>query len=184
MRQPELYFNWTKGGMLFFNDMRKFGWIKLLRTRQIVESSPVKELGPDALTVSCEYFVRLFQKRQKNIKACLLDQSIIAGCGNIYADEALWSSKIHPQQPAANLKKSELSRLWQELQRVLKHSIEQGGTSSKNYINSLGMKGNYLKYINVYQKTGQPCKRCQTNIKRIVVASRGTHICESCQSKS
>ena len=179
----KVIFYFDKDGILFFNDVRSFGWVKLLPTQQVEVNNPVNKLGVDALVISKQEFVRLLQKRLKNIKACLLDQTIIAGCGNIYADESLWLSCIHPQQSAISLKKNQLLCLRKNLQQVLKQSIKQGGSSSKNYINVFGEKGNYLANANVYQKTNQPCKRCKNSIKRIVVAGRGTHICELCQLK-
>ena len=167
--------------MLYYNDVRKFGWVRLLPTVTLDDVDFLKKLGPDALTVSQEDFLTLFKKRQKNIKACLLDQTIVAGCGNIYADESLWMSQIHPSTKASSLKPEQLLDLHKNLVEVLELSIAQGGSSNKNYVDAEGNKGSYLEFANVYQRAGEPCNRCGTDIKRIVVAGRGTHYCPVCQ---
>ena len=166
---------------LFFNDMRKFGWIKILSTELVQKAEMISKLGPDALKVSSKKFVQLFCNRRKSIKACLLDQAIIAGCGNIYADESLWLSGIHPRTAACALSQEKLQDLRKQLQSVLRLSIAQGGSSSRNYVNAFGESGSYLDFVKVYQRTGQPCISCQTAIERIVVAGRGTHVCPKCQ---
>ncbi|MEM6997582.1 MAG: bifunctional DNA-formamidopyrimidine glycosylase/DNA-(apurinic or apyrimidinic site) lyase [Patescibacteria group bacterium] len=170
--------------MLFFNDVRKFGWVRLLPTATLDEVNFLKKLGPDALSVDVAEFVKLFKVRKKSIKACLLDQTIVAGCGNIYADEALWMSQIHPSTKANNLSKKKLTELHANLQDVLRLSIQKGGSSNKNYVNAEGRQGSYLDFANVYQRADEACNRCGDTIKRIVVAGRGTHICESCQRKA
>ena len=167
--------------VLFFNDMRKFGWIKILPTESVHKAEMISKLGPDALAVSSKRFVQCLYRRKKLIKACLLDQTIIAGCGNIYADESLWLSGIHPRTAACELGQEKLQDLRKQLQSVLRLSIAQGGSSSRNYVNAFGEKGSYLDFVKVYQRTGQPCIDCQTTIERIVVAGRGTHICPNCQ---
>ena len=166
---------------LFFNDMRKFGWIKIMPTQLLKELEIIGKLGPDALDISDTKFVQILQKRKKSIKACLLDQTIIAGCGNIYADESLWLSEIHPRTPANQIREGKLKNLNKQLKSVLKLSIKLGGSSSRNYVNALGERGSYLDFVKVYQRTGQPCARCSKEIERIVVAGRGTHICPKCQ---
>ena len=168
---------------LFFNDMRKFGWIKILPTQLAYEVEPISKLGPDALKISSAEFVQLFRRRNKSIKACLLDQTIIAGCGNIYADESLWLSGIHPSTLASRIGEEKLRDLHEQLRAVLKLSIRRGGSSSRNYVNALGERGSYLDFVKVYQRTGQPCLNCSTEIERIVVAGRGTHICPNCQRR-
>ena len=166
---------------LFFNDLRKFGWIQMFSTKDIEQTGYISNLGPDALEISNKEFVQAICNRHKSIKACLLDQTIIAGCGNIYADESLWLSKIHPKTPASKLKPKQGTILCKQLQNVLKLGLHHGGSSIKNYVNAKGEKGGFLDFANVYQRNGLPCKRCQNKINRIIVASRGTHICEVCQ---
>lgn len=174
-------FEFDNGHKLFFNDQRKFGWVRLLPTLEIHEINFMKSLGPDAMSITPSEFVARFGTRQKAIKACLLDQTLMAGCGNIYADEALWMSRIHPRTSARKLSKAKLQELHKNLQTVMSLSIDQGGSSNKNYVNARGEKGNYLKFANAYGRKDLPCNRCGTDIQRIVVAGRGTHVCPKCQ---
>lgn len=169
-------------GRLFFNDGRRFGWVRLLPTALVDESEPVASLGPDALTITTGQLAARLSGRRRGIKACLLDQTILAGCGNIYADESLWRSRIDPRTPANQLTARQVGQLRSNLQRVFWLSIDQGGSSSRNYINAEGRRGDYLsKFGKVYGRAGQPCHRCRQPIERIVVASRGTHWCPNCQ---
>ena len=180
-KTTRVIFSLDKQAFLFFNDLRKFGWIKILPTSLINQADFISKLGPDALKVSDKEFVHRLSTRQKSIKACLLDQTIISGCGNIYADESLWLSKINPQIPAFKLKKEQLKNLREKLQYILNLSLKYGGSSSRNYVNATGEKGKYLDFVNVYQKLDFPCPRCKNNIKRIIVAGRGTYLCQFCQ---
>ena len=169
-------------GRLFFNDGRKFGWVRLLPTAVIDTSEPVVNLGPDALTITTTQLKSQLAGRRRGIKACLLDQSILAGCGNIYADESLWASCLGPLLPAGQLADEQIDQLRYNLQQILQLSIDSGGSSSRNYVNAEGRRGDYLsKFVRVYGRAGQPCYRCQQPIKRIVVAGRGTHWCQQCQ---
>lgn len=183
-KSTRVEFEFENGHKLFFNDVRKFGWVKLFRTLEVDNIDFMKKLGPDALTISEKDFINRIGKRNKSIKACLLDQTILAGCGNIYADESLWMSHIHPKTAANKVKKSDLALLHANLQSVLNLSIEQGGSSNKNYVNAEGEKGNYLTFANVYGRKDLPCNRCGDDIVRIVVASRGSHLCQTCQKVS
>ncbi len=170
---------------LFFNDQRKFGWIRLIPTVEIENINFFKKLGPEPLESSflAKDFKGRIKKRQNSfIKPVLLDQTVIAGVGNIYADEALWGAKIHPLARVNDLSDQELSELFKALRFVLKLSIEKGGSTDKNYIDAEGKKGSYLKFANVFRKDRQPCPRCGTEILKIRVASRGTHICPKCQN--
>ena len=174
-------FSLDKKAILYFNDVRKFGWIKMHATDELEDLPLFQSLGPDALSVSESEFLQILQHRGKSIKACLLDQTILAGCGNIYADESLWASRIHPKTAARDVPKTALKQLCQKLQQILKLSLAQGGSSSKNYINARGEKGQYLKFAKVYQRRDMPCFRCPSLIRRVVVAGRGTHFCPLCQ---
>ena len=180
-KTTRVIFTLDRRAVLYFNDMRKFGWIKILNSDEIENSDFINQLGPDLLKIDSKEFIQKLSKKSKNIKSCLLDQTIVSGCGNIYADESLWASRIHPGMPAYELTRKQLSGLHRNLQNVLRFSIKQGGSSSRNYVNALGLKGKYLDFVNVYQRSGLPCARCQTPIERIVVASRGTHLCPACQ---
>jgi len=171
---------------LFFNDQRKFGWVKLLPTAEVMEMSFFKKVGPEPLDpefTATDFIKRLDRRAGSGIKAVLLDQSVIAGVGNIYADESLWAAKIHPSVLVRDLSKLRLTKLFNELQYVLKLSIEKGGSSDKNYVNAEGKKGSYLDFAKVFRLEGQPCPRCGSIIQKTRVAGRGTHVCLNCQKK-
>ncbi len=169
---------------LFFNDQRKFGWVKLLPTAQIEDLAFIKKLGPEPLigNPQNEFLERVRRRNNTTIKAAILDQSVIAGIGNIYADEALWLAKVHPATRVKDLSDQQLTQVLQSAISVMTKSIESGGSTMKNYIKADGSKGNYLeKFANVFRREGQPCPRCGTTIEKIRVAGRGTHICPHCQ---
>ena len=174
------------GAQLFFNDQRKFGWVKLLPTDEVMQMSFFQKVGPeplDPLFTAADFIKRLDRRANSGIKAVLLDQSVIAGVGNIYADESLWAAKIHPSTLVRDLSKPRLTKLFQELQYVLKLAIEKGGSSDKNYVNAEGKKGSYMSFAKVFRLEGQPCPRCGRIIEKTRVAGRGTHVCLNCQKK-
>jgi len=165
---------------LFFNDQRKFGWMRLLPTIEVPNIDFFKKIGPEPLEESFTAQVlanRLSRRQNTTIKAALLDQSVLAGVGNIYADESLWGSKVHPSTRVSKLSKPKVKLLHSAIVDVLKLSIEKGGSTDKNYVDAEGKKGSYLKFANVFRKEGLPCPRCGTTIIKIRVAGRGTHIC-------
>jgi formamidopyrimidine-DNA glycosylase len=169
---------------LFFNDQRKFGWMRLIPTVEIMNLDFFKKIGPEPLSADFTWQVfkqRLQRRPRSSIKAVLLDQSVLAGVGNIYADESLWGAKIHPEVAVGNLTSAQIKTLYNELLFVLKLSIEKGGSSNKNYVNAEGKKGSYMSFARVFRREGQLCPRCGTTIIKIRVAGRGTHICPHCQ---
>ena len=176
--------DFTDGSKLFFNDQRKFGWMRLLPTIEIPEIDFFKKVGPEPLddSFTIDRFIECINKRKNSgIKAVLLDQTVLAGVGNIYADESLWAAKIHPATTVSQTPKAKLMALYSGLIAVLKLSIEKGGSTDKNYVNAEGQKGSYLTFANVFRRDGQPCPRCGTTIEKIRVAGRGTHFCPHCQ---
>lgn len=176
-----IIFELDDGSRLYFNDQRKFGWVKLLPKSLVADLEFIKKLGPDSLEISSDDFVARLDGRQKSIKACLLDQSIVAGIGNIYADESLWAAEVHPMTRANQLSSGKLTEIIEAAKEVMLLSLAKGGSSSRNYVNAEGKMGSYLEFANVYQRAGQDCRRCGALVERIVVAGRGTHICPSCQ---
>ena len=173
-----------ENGKLFFNDQRKFGWVKLLPTAQINGLDFIKKLGPEPLNGNPrdEFLNRVRRRNNSVIKAAILDQSVIAGIGNIYADEALWLAKIHPETRVRDLSDKDLIRILDSSIQVMTKSIESGGSSMKNYIKADGSKGDYLeKFANVFHREGLACPRCGHEIVKVRVASRGTHLCSACQ---
>ncbi len=174
-----------KGAQLFFNDQRKFGWMRLMPTIEIPNIDFMKKVGPEPLedTFTAKVFIaRLQRRRNTTIKAAILDQTVLAGVGNIYADESLWGAKIHPEIRVKDVPEAKLKKLFEEIRSVMNLSIEKGGSTDKNYVNAKGGRGSYLMFANVFRREGQPCTRHPgTLIKKIRVAARGTHICPRCQ---
>jgi formamidopyrimidine-DNA glycosylase len=176
----------SNGAHLFFNDQRKFGWMRLIPTAEVPNIDFFKKLGPEPLAADFTakgFRGRLSKRPNTNIKAALLDQTVIAGVGNIYADESLWGAKIHPKTLVKNLSVQKLNKLFEELIHVLKLSIEKGGSTDKNYVNAEGKKGSYLSFARVFRREGKPCPRCGTTIIKTRVAGRGTHLCPFCQKE-
>jgi formamidopyrimidine-DNA glycosylase len=179
-KSTRVVINFKDGSKLFFNDQRKFGWMRLLPSVEVPEIDFMKTVGPEPLEsdFTVDRFIERLKTRKKSaIKAVLLDQKVLAGVGNIYADESLWAAKIHPLTPVSKISKPKLAALYGGLISVLKLSIEKGGSTDRNYINAEGDKGSYLSFANVFRKQGQPCPRCGTEIIKIRAAGRGTHIC-------
>ncbi|MDQ3093628.1 MAG: bifunctional DNA-formamidopyrimidine glycosylase/DNA-(apurinic or apyrimidinic site) lyase [bacterium] len=169
---------------LFFNDQRKFGWVRLMPTILIPEIDFMKKVGPEPLEKEFSpntLYERLQKRKNSNIKAALLDQTVLAGIGNIYADESLWGASIHPATLVKNVAKSQINKLYTEIVYVLNLAIEKGGSTDRNYVNAEGKRGSYIDFARVFRKENLPCPRCATTIIKIRVAGRGTHICEICQ---
>lgn len=174
----------TDGSTLYFNDQRKFGWMKLYPTAQVPFIDFMQKVGPEPLDdsfTSADFAARFARRKNTNIKAALLDQTVIAGVGNIYADESLWGAKIHPATKVFELTNAQFAKLFTELQFVLRLAIEKGGSTDKNYVNAEGKRGSYIDFARVFRREGQLCPRCGTEICKIRVAGRGTHICPRCQ---
>jgi len=170
---------------LFFNDQRKFGWMRLMPTIEIPNIDFMQKVGPEPLSedFTAKEFMQRFERRGRtNIKAALLDQSVIAGVGNIYADESLWGAKIHPQRLVNTVTEQEFTTLFHELRDVMNLAVEKGGSSNQNYVNAEGKKGSYMDFARVFRREGLPCSRCGTTIEKLRVAGRGTHICPYCQT--
>lgn len=174
-----------ENGTLYFNDQRKFGFIKAIPTAEVENDSFIKKLAKEPWKMTTEELYEKFQKHKNSlIKATILDQTIICGLGNIYADEALFEAKIHPERKAGTLTKKETKNLLEAAKNVMEKSINSGGSTMKTYVKADGTKGDYLeKFAKVFRREGQPCEKCQTKIVKIKVAGRGTHICPNCQKK-
>ena len=174
-----------KNGTLYFNDQRKFGFIKVLETAKLAEEPFIKKLAPEPWNIMPEELCRKLQKHQNSpIKATILDQTIIAGLGNIYADETLFMSKIHPSTKSGQITKAQTEAIIKNARTVMEKSIDSGGSTLKDYKKADGTKGDYLdKFAQVFNKQGQPCPVCKTIIKKIKVAGRGTHFCPRCQKE-
>ncbi|HTE57487.1 MAG TPA: bifunctional DNA-formamidopyrimidine glycosylase/DNA-(apurinic or apyrimidinic site) lyase [Verrucomicrobiae bacterium] len=178
-------FTFTDGSFLYFNDQRKFGWVRLVPTAEIPNIDFFKKVGPEPLAADftvAAFHQRLLRRPGSGIKAVLLDQTVIAGVGNIYADESLWAAKIHPITLVRSLSASQTKTLFIALRDVLELSIAKGDSSDKNYVDAQGKKGSYSSFAKVFRREGQPCERHpDTMIIKLRVAGRGTHICPQCQ---
>ncbi len=174
----------SEGLALYYRDTRKFGRWKLVEDPQTILAG----LGPDALTrqFSPAYFSRTMKKRHRLIKPLLLDQSIVAGLGNIYVDEALWEARIHPERLSDSLSDAELEQLYTSIRHVLQVGVKNRGTSlgegKTNYRDVEGDSGGHREKVKAYGRTGMPCERCGTALSKTVVAQRGTHFCPACQT--
>jgi formamidopyrimidine-DNA glycosylase len=180
-RDPHVHMQWrlNDGGVVTFRDVRKFGKVEWLPKGC---SSPRQEkLGPDALVIDLPTFESGLSGRKIPIKQALLDQGILAGVGNIYADEALFRAKLHPLTPALTLTRGQLKKLLLEVQKLLRESIANGGSTLNDYIHPDGELGGFQNFHHVYGKAGERCPRCKATIERVTVGGRGTHFCPRCQ---
>jgi formamidopyrimidine-DNA glycosylase len=181
--QPDVHthliFEFDASPTVFFRDARKFGKVEWLAAGQT--SSRLTKLGPDALTAAPRVIYEQTRRRSIPIKTLLLDQSVLAGAGNIYADEALFLAGIRPNRAANRLTLPQVTRILEQLRRVLLRSIETGGSSISDYITPDGSDGGYQDERRVYGLTDQPCRVCNTLIRRIVIGQRSTHYCPRCQ---
>jgi len=184
-RSTRVELTFTDGTHLYFNDQRKFGWVKLFPTIEVPNIDFMKKVGPEPLLddFTPEILYERLQRRKKSIiKAAILDQTVLAGVGNIYADESLWGARIHPETRVGDLSRDEITKLHHEIRAVMNLSIEKGGSTNKNYVNAEGKKGSYMEFANVFRREGQACNRCGAVITKIRAAGRGTHVCLYCQT--
>lgn len=183
-RSTRVTFTFTDGSHLYFNDQRKFGWVRLMPTLEVPTIDFMKKVGPEPLEAdfTAREFADRFKRRARtSIKAALLDQTVVAGVGNIYADESLWGAKIHPKRLVSTITTKEFEKLYSELRSVMNMAIEKGGSTDKNYVNAEGKRGSYMDFARVFRREGKACPRCGTTIVKFKVAGRGTHICPHCQ---
>lgn len=166
------------GRELRFVDPRRFGRLEF---RDLTRVAGFLAPGADPLSVTAAEFARLFHRRRLAIKTALLNQKLLSGVGNIYADESLFRAGIRPRRLAGRLSRAELEALRLALSEVLKDAIRAGGSSVSDYVDAEGQHGLFQLEHCVYQRTGLPCLRCQTPVRRIVLAGRGTHYCPQCQ---
>ncbi|MDR2956676.1 MAG: bifunctional DNA-formamidopyrimidine glycosylase/DNA-(apurinic or apyrimidinic site) lyase [Coriobacteriales bacterium] len=177
------------GSKLYFNDQRKFGYMKLIAASSLVDDDFLSRLGPEPLEPDFTWQdlrTALLGKAGKlsttTIKAALLDQEKLAGIGNIYADESLFRAGIDPRRSVSSLKPKDYQHLLVGIRECLMQSIAAGGSTARNYVDALGLRGEFLDlHAAVYGRTGKPCPNCGRPIVKIRVAGRGTHLCEKCQ---
>ncbi len=181
-----LIFYLSDGRMLALSDLRKFAKVVLGPEDKVLSLSEIKKLGPDVLdkNFSFESFRKIIKSKKGKIKQVLLDQSVVSGVGNIYADESLWKAKIHPETQANKIDDARLKRLYNAIRDIMKFSIKVGGDSMSDFRNIYGKKGGYQKYHKVYQREKEACFLCKAQIKRIKISGRSAHFCPSCQKKA
>lgn len=183
VKHTHVIFKFTDNTELRYLDVRKFGRFVLLPKGTASDYKGLKKLGPEPVKeeFSLIDFEKELKRRKKAIKPLLLDQTLVTGLGNIYVDEALFRSEIHPEQEAYTLKKDEVKRLHQQIIDVLAEAVEAGGTTIRTYQNALGDAGTFQVALMVYGQTGESCPRCGAEILKKKVAQRGTHYCPHCQ---
>jgi formamidopyrimidine-DNA glycosylase len=162
---------------LLYDDVRQFGRF------EFYEEPPeiLTRVGPDALTISFDDFFKRLKRHHGHIKPLLLNQTFIGGVGNIYADESLFAAQIHPRTPADRLSKVRAEKLFTNLIEILNLAIRHRGSSISDYVDAAGARGDFQQHHSVYGRDGQPCSRCGSPIRRIVLGQRGTHYCPRCQ---
>lgn len=177
-------FRFADGTELRYRDTRQFGTMHLFPRGAEEHAPPLSVLGPEPLdpAFTAEDFAARLRARRTRLKALLLDQTFLAGLGNIYVDEALFGAGLHPERPAHTLTADEAVRLYHSIRQTLMRGIARGGASVRTYRNGKGEMGMFQLELDVYGRRGEPCRRCGTPIARIVVAGRGTHLCPSCQA--
>ena len=184
-RHTRVYFEFDDGSHLYFNDQRKFGFIKLLDELGLAEDEFLRKLAPEPWAMSeDEFWARLQRHQNSPIKAVILDQHVIAGVGNIYADEGCFLAKLYPGTKVAAISRETADELLHGLREVMQRSIDSGGSTMKDYVRADGTKGSYLeKFAQVFRRDGEACNSCGSEILKTRVAGRGTHYCPHCQPK-
>jgi formamidopyrimidine-DNA glycosylase len=169
---------------LRFRDIRRFGSVAFYPTREKLDAVFINNgLGPEPFDLNAAYWRESLQSTKRCLKAILLDQSVVAGVGNIYADESLYEARLHPTLVGQAVKAKQAETLRLAIVKVLTRAIEQRGSSIRDYIGGSGLKGQMQDEFRAYGRTGEPCLRCRTSIVKITLAGRSTHFCPKCQSK-
>lgn len=188
-RYTRVVFKLDRGGVLYFNDLRIFGWIKVVQNSKFKVKDLIDNLGKEPPVVlsstlpvlTLDDFAKILSKTKKAVKLVLMDQTKIAGVGNIYANDALFLAEIDPRRSASSLTENEQKKLYNSIIKVLKDGIKRGGSSENTFVNADGTEGKYQDFTLVYGKEGKKCPRCGAVIKKIQLGGRGTYFCEVCQ---
>ena len=184
-KHNHLIFKFNKKIILIYNDVRKFGFIKIFKTKELSFSKHLNALGPEPLSkkFNLSYFKENIKKRKVFLKDLLMNQKFLAGLGNIYVNEVIFLSRINPKARVNSISISKIGVLVSNIKKVLKKAISEGGSSIKNFNNTRGKKGNYQQFFNVYGRDGKFCTRsnCKGTVKRIRISNRSTFFCDICQ---
>tara|TARA_B100000446_G_scaffold168457_1_gene172875 strand:- start:85 stop:948 length:864 start_codon:yes stop_codon:yes gene_type:complete len=185
-KHNHVYFKLNNGLILIYNDVRRFGFFKLYYNTKLNEIIFLKKLGLEPLSkkFNTKYFKRLTLNKKKNVKNLLMDQTFISGLGNIYVNEVLFMSKIHPLRTCDGLNKTEMKKLVLNIKKILKFSISKGGSSIKDFQNIMGKSGNFQQFFHVYEQEKKNCSRisCKGKIKKIRISNRSSFYCDKCQN--
>ncbi|PIR79898.1 MAG: hypothetical protein COU25_03145 [Candidatus Levybacteria bacterium CG10_big_fil_rev_8_21_14_0_10_35_13] len=184
-KYSHIIFTLDKGAMLYYNDLRQFGWMKILKKDDLMQMPFFSQMGPEPKVSSdfsgkeltLDYFKNVLLKSNLAVKIILMDQKKIGGIGNIYANDALFLAKIDPRRKGKSLNVTELKKLYDAIFTVIKKSLSFGGSSDENFVNALGQDGNYQKHALVYGKQGKKCSVCNGIIEKIQLGGRGTYFC-------
>ena len=180
-----IYFTLNNGLILIYNDTRRFGFFKLFNNKKTSQISFLNKLGPEPFSkiLNINYFRKFTCKRKKNIKNLIMDQTFICGLGNIYVNEALFMSKIHPLRTCNNLNAKEIKKLIFNIKKILKFSISKGGSSIRDFKNTFGKSGTFQQFFHVYGQKNKNCSRisCSGKIKKINISNRASFYCDKCQ---
>ena len=177
-------FSFADGSHLYFNDQRRFGWIRVATSTEVTSNKLFEKLGPEPLEKDFTWEVlknNLLKHKSMSIKVALMDQTVVSGVGNIYSNEACFDAKIDPRTKVGDLEDKEFKAIHEGVIRSIKEGIKHGGSSRAHFVDPEGKKGYFLDYAKVYMKNGRPCPRCKTDIKKIQLGGRGTYLCPKCQ---
>lgn len=184
-KHTHLVLSFADGRELRFSDARRFGQLDVVTRGQERAHAALKDLGPDPIVDGIDpaaFFARSRRKKNAQLKAFILDQTVLAGVGNIYASEALWLSRLRPTKRAGRLTEEKATLLAQAIDEVLRTSLANHGTSLRDFVDGDGAEGSNYDYLKVYDRKGQPCPRCKTSIRRSVLQGRATYFCPTCQT--
>lgn len=184
-KHTHVIFDFGDGTELRYRDVRKFGTMHVFKKGEEASYPPLLSLGPEPLTdeLNEKYLKEKLNKTARPIKAVLLDQTVLVGLGNIYVDEALFKASIHPLSKANHLSDKSIKKLVMSIKETLSEAVTLGGSTIRSYLNSQGQMGMFQQKLNVYGREGEPCKTCGTELIKLRVAGRGTHICPTCQKE-
>jgi formamidopyrimidine-DNA glycosylase len=180
-KSTHITISFEDGSRLYFNDLRQFGWLKILKTEEVAKEPFIQNLGPEPLTkdFNPSYLTEICKKTSKPIKTLLMEQDKIAGLGNIYSDEALWWAKIHPKRKANSLSLEEIEALYKGCKKAIEEGIAHKGSSLLSYVTIEGERGNFLHVAKAYQQ--KECSRCGGKISSLKIGGRTAHFCGNCQ---
>ena len=184
-KHTHVVFSLDRGGALYYNDIRRFGWIKVVKTEEVEEEPFIKKLGPEPLgKLTFELFSKALSKSNRPIKIVLMDQEKIGGVGNIYANDALWLSRTNPKKPAKDLSLDQQKDLYDAVHKVLRQGIKYGGSSELAYVTPDGKEGSYQDHTLAYNRQKELCKRChKAKFVKYFLGGRGTYVCPVCQKE-